>query len=97
MVRKIVWTKRAEEIFFKILQFYVQKNKSNTYSRKLNSELKKILKLLLKNPFLGRKTKYENIRVIIKMNYKIFYKIEYDCIIILLIWDTRQNPSDLSL
>jgi toxin YoeB len=97
MVGKIIWTKRAEEIFFKILEFYAEHNKSNVYSRKLNSEIGKTLKLLLKHPFLGRKTEIENLRVLIKNNYKIFYKIETNAIIVLLIWDSRQNPDDLKI
>ena len=97
MVRGIVWSKRAEKLFFDILEFYYVRNKSKTYSRKLNSEIKQLIKILAKHPFLGRKTEKNNIRVLIKGNYKIFYEIEPEEIVILLVWDTRQNPENFKL
>ncbi|RLD50222.1 MAG: type II toxin-antitoxin system RelE/ParE family toxin [Bacteroidetes bacterium] len=97
MVRGIVWSKRAEKLFFDILEFYYVRNKSKTYSRKLNSEIKQLIKILAKQPFLGRKTEKNNIRVLIKGNYKIFYEIEPEEIVILLVWDTRQNPENFKL
>jgi len=97
MVRGIVWSKRAEKLFFDILEFYYVRNKSKTYSGKLNSEIKQLIKILAKQPFLGRKTEKNNIRVLIKGNYKIFYEIEPEEIVILLVWDTRQNPENFKL
>ncbi|NOZ35881.1 MAG: type II toxin-antitoxin system RelE/ParE family toxin [Chlorobi bacterium] len=97
MVRGIVWSKRAEKLFFDILEFYYVRNKSKTYSRKINSEIKQLIKILAKQPFLGRKTKKNNIRVLIKGNYKIFYEIKPEKIVILLVWDTRQNPENFKL
>ncbi len=97
MVRGIVWSKRAEKLFFDILEFYYVRNKSKTYSRKLNSEIKQLIKILSKQPFLGRKTEKNNIRVLIKGNYKIFYEIKPEEIVILLVWDTRQNPENFKL
>ena len=73
MVRKIVWTNRADKIFTHILEFYVERNGSKIYSRKLNSEVKEIINLLVKHPFLGIKTDFEEIRVLIHGHYKIFY------------------------
>jgi toxin YoeB len=96
MVRKIVWTGIADKIFTHILEFYVERNGSKTYSRKLNKEVKEIINLLLKHPFLGTKTDFENIRVLIKDDYKIFYQINPKEIVILLVWDCRQNPDDLN-
>jgi len=89
MVRRIVWSEHAEKIFFKILEFYFIRNKSKIYSKKLNSEIKKLIKFLEKQPFLGRKTDEPKIRVLTKGNYKIFYEIKPEEIFILLIWDTR--------
>ena len=85
MARRIIWTSRAEGLFVNILEFYIQRNKSKIYSRKLNAEIKKTINLLIKNPFLGRRTEIESISVLIKGNYKIFYKIENELIIVLLV------------
>jgi len=64
MARRIVWISRADEIFTHILKFYVERNGSKTYSRKLNKEVKEIINLLIKHPFLGTKTDFENLRVL---------------------------------
>ena len=38
MVRRIVWTKRADEIFTNILAFYVERNDSKLYIIKLDNK-----------------------------------------------------------
>jgi hypothetical protein len=50
MVRRIIWTSRADEIFTHILEFYVERNGSKTYSIKLNQEVKKSLTCLQNIP-----------------------------------------------
>ena len=97
MVRKIIWTKRADNIFSEILEFYFKRNGTKTYSRKLNSEIKQFINLLKKHPFLGKKTEKEKVRVFIKGNYKIFYRIEPTKIVIILIWDCQQNQDNLKI
>jgi hypothetical protein len=95
MVKRIIWTKIADEIFTRVLEFYVERNGSKTYSRKLNKEVGEIIYLLRKNPFLGTKTDINGIRVLIKGDYKIFYQIHSKELVIHLVWDCRQNPDDL--
>lgn len=97
MVRKVIWTNKAEQIFLEILEFYNKRNGNKTYSRKLNSEIKSIINLLEKFPYLGFLTDKENIRIIIKGDYKIFYKIDPSKIVILFVWDCRQNSKDFKL
>lgn len=95
MVKRIIWSSKAEQIYSGILKFYVQRNGSKTYSKKLNVEVSKFINLLLKHPFLGKKTSLSNSRVLIKGNYKIIYKIYPEELVILLFWDNRQNPEKL--
>jgi len=95
MVKRIIWTSKAEQIYSGILKFYVQRNGSKTYSKKLNAEVRKLINLLSKHPFLGRKTSLTNTRVLIKGNYKLIYRIYRDELVILLFWDNRQNPEKL--
>jgi toxin YoeB len=96
MVKRIIWTSKADQIYSEILKFYVQRNGSKSYSKKLNNEVKKLLLLLSNHPFLGKKTGLTNNRVLIKGRYKIFYKIYPEELVILLFWDSRQNPEKLS-
>lgn len=73
MVKRIIWTEKANQIFSDILDFYIRRNGSKTYSRKLNDEIRDIILLLQKHPFLGKEVDFENISVLIKGNFKIFY------------------------
>jgi plasmid stabilization system protein ParE len=91
--RKIVWSHRAKIRLYEILDFYIERNKSKTYSIKLNKILQKEIKVLLKYPDIGLKTTEESTRGLIIDAYIIYYQIANDKIIIHTIWDSRQNPA----
>ncbi len=97
MAKRIVWTEKADLIFTKILKFYIDRNSSKEYSRKLNKEIRVYLEILAKQPFIGRKVNDDDIHVAIKGHFKIFYQIESDKIVVLLVWDCRQKPESLNL
>jgi plasmid stabilization system protein ParE len=90
--RKIVWSNRAKIRLFAILDFYIVRNNSKTYSIKLQKLISKEVNLLLKQPDLGLKTSEDTIRGLIIENYIVYYEITDDRIIIHTIWDSRQNP-----
>ena len=96
MVKRIIWTSRAERMYSGILRFYVQRNGTKTYSNNLNNEVKNLVLLLSKHPFLGKGTEHPEIRLLIKGHYKIIYKIYPQELVILLFWDTRQNPEKMN-
>jgi len=90
--RKIVWSNRAKNRLYGILEFYIERNKSKSYSIKLYKLLNKEVKLLLKYPDLGLKTTEPSVRGLIIENYIIYYEVTDDKIIIHTIWDCRQDP-----
>ncbi len=90
--RKIVWSNRAKKRLYGILDFYIERNKSKSYSIKLFKLLNKEVKILLKYPDLGLKTTEESVRGLIIDTYIIYYEVTDDKIIIHTIWDCRQNP-----
>ena len=90
--RKIVWSNRAKKRLYGILDFYIKRNKSKSYSIKLFKLLNKEVKILLKYPDLGLKTTEESVRGLIIDTYIIYYEVTDDKIIIHTIWDCRQNP-----
>ena len=90
--RKIIWSKRATIKLYSILEFYILRNKSKTYSTKLYTKINKEIRLLHKNPDLGIKTTDETIRGLIVESYIIYYQVTENEIIIHSIWDSRQNP-----
>jgi plasmid stabilization system protein ParE len=90
--RKIVWSDRAKKRLFGILEFYIQRNKSNVYSIKFYKLLNKEVKILLKYPDIGLKTSEDSIRGLIIDNFIVYYQVTDDKIIIHTIWDCRQDP-----
>jgi len=95
--REVIWTKISEIQLQEILEFFTNRNKSGEYSRKLYKKFKAELKAVSKNPELGIKTKLDLIRGLIIEDYIIFYEILEDRIIVLKVWDCRQNPDKLNI
>lgn len=95
--RKIAWSHRANIKLFEILDFYAEKNKSATYSKKLYKKFKKELSLLLKQPEIGTKTDLEFVRGLIVEEYILFYEVTSEMIIVHSVWDCRQNPDDMRI
>jgi plasmid stabilization system protein ParE len=95
--RTIVWSHKAKIKRYEILKYYIDRNKSKTYSVKLNERINKEIRLLVDFPNKGVKTELENIRCLIIEHFIIFYEITEKQIIIHHIWDTRQNPDILKI
>ena len=91
---KIEWSTEAKSDLLTILNFYIQRNKNATYSKKLNDDINKSIKLISHNPFIGIKTDFETVRALITGNYQIIYEIFDQIVLIIMIWDCRQNPND---
>jgi len=91
---KIEWSTLARIDLLEILEFYIDRNGSSSYSKKLNSKIKKSLVLISKNPNIGMRTDFENVRVLITGNYQIIYEIIEEVILVSMIWDIRRNPDD---
>lgn len=92
MVRRIVWTRRAQIERIEILVFWKEHNQSGTYSKKLNELIKKSLQIISRHPIIGKPTQVKNVRVKILSNYLIIYETTPLEIIVLSIWDSRQKP-----
>ncbi|MBD8082425.1 type II toxin-antitoxin system RelE/ParE family toxin [Chryseobacterium caseinilyticum] len=89
--RKIVWTKEANSERKEILEFWIDHNKSKTYSIKLNKLFIKALKQLAAHPKIGRETDLKNARVKIVGKYLIFYEFSDVQIKVLSVWDGRRD------
>lgn len=95
--REIIWTKVSEIQLKEILDFFTKRNKSGQYSRKLYKKFKTDLKTVAKTPEIGIKTKLDMIRGLIIDDYILFYEILEDKILILKVWDCRQNLDKLNI
>jgi len=80
-----------------MLDFYYKRNDTKTYSKKLNSRIRKSVRLLEKYSDIGICTDVQNIRNLIEGDCSIFYETRNNSIEIIAIWDNRQNPDDLIL
>lgn len=95
--RKIIWTNKANFERIEILNYWINRNKSKTYSIKLNRLFIEYLKLVAKSPDIGKPTDIENTRVIIIRDYLLFYEEVDNKIIVLTLWDSRRNPENIKL
>lgn len=93
---QIKWEKRAIQEQVAIFEFWNKHNGSDTYSIKIYDELKRIETLLIENPNIGAETEFKGIRrIVILLNFSLYYFIQNDVIYILSIWDNHRNPKDL--
>jgi len=95
--REVIWTKNSEIQLQEILEFFAARNKSGQYSQKLYKKFKSELNRVAKNPEIGTKTKLSLIKGLIVGDYILFYEIFEDKIMVLKVWDCRQNPEKLDI
>lgn len=95
--REVVWTRNSEIQLQEILEFFATRNKSSRYSLKLYKKFKSELNRVAQNPEIGIKTKLALIKGLIVGDYILFYEIFEDKIMVLKVWDCRQNPEKLDI
>jgi len=94
---KIEWSIEAEQDLVRILEYYVQRNGNNTYSKKLYAKINKTLSIISKRPNIGIMSDYESVRALITGDYQIIYLISKDVIIVTMLWDCRRDPQDMKI
>ena len=91
----IFWTETAIRQRNIVFYYWIERNKSNTYAKKLNEKIKERTSLLKNNPELGKKTDFNNTRALSLGHYSILYQKIDSKIIITAFWDNRQDPEKL--
>lgn len=96
---RIIWQREAQNQRKDIFRYWNKRNGSNTYSKKLNTEIKRVLKVVKDTPLIGVEVEQRRHirRVLIFSNYSLFYTFDKENIYILSFWDNRQNPENLEL
>lgn len=92
MVKQIIWSRFAQNDRLCILDYWIKRNKSNTYSKRLNQIFENTAELISKYPKIGKQTELPDIRYKIVKDYLFTYRETKDHIEILIIWDSRQDP-----
>ena len=95
--KEIRWSFKAIHDKIDILDYWINRNKSKTYSRKLDRLFDRKLSSAAKNPETGKRTDYKDIRLKILSHYLIFYRIQEKYIEVVRIWDSRRDPRRLNL
>jgi toxin YoeB len=94
---KVEWSIEARLDLLDILDFYIVRNKSAAYSKKLNSKINNSIKLISKNPLIGLQSGIESVRALVTGDYQIIYEILDKSILISMIWDCRRDPEDKNI
>jgi plasmid stabilization system protein ParE len=95
MAKQVIWSLRAQNDKKEILDYWRQRNKSNSYSKKLNELFKESIKIILDFPQIGKVTNDTKARIKIVRDYLIIYEDTETQLFILTIWDSRQDPDKL--
>lgn len=93
--RNVVWTRTADIQFIGILEYWVKRNKSNLYSKKLIRLVSKRTEQISHDPYICKQTDFKDTRVASLGNFSIYYKITNEDIMISAFWDNRQNSKKL--
>lgn len=93
--RTIVWTKTADIQFVGILEYWVKRNKSTSYSKKLIQLVTERTNQIAETPLIYKSTDFKDTRVASLGNFSIYYKIIDNSIVISAFWDNRQDPKQL--
>ncbi len=91
MARRIVWTEPAEKDLNQVLNYWVERNGSTTYSRRLYGQIQAAVERTIRYPYLGRPTDMDMIRVFRVEMYLVFYEVMADAIVVHHVWDGRRD------
>lgn len=97
MAYKIIWTSKAKNELIEILQYWINRNQSNTFSIKLNALITKEVNLILQYPSIGRRTDIPNVYIKAIHKYLLYYQLSNSTLYILTIRHQRRNPETLKL
>jgi len=93
--RNVVWTRTADLQFVGILEYWVKRNKSTNYSKKLLKLVTEKTLQISKNSYIFKATDFNDVRVASLKHFSIYYKVTEQQIIIMAFWDNRQDPKKL--
>ncbi|MGX5858503.1 type II toxin-antitoxin system RelE/ParE family toxin [Dyadobacter jiangsuensis] len=95
MAKQVIWSARAHTDRKNILEYWIDRNKSKRYSRKLNRLFNEAIQLVAIHPKIGKRTNIEHIRIKLVRDYFILYEETQSEIHILTIWNSHQDPENL--
>lgn len=92
MAKEVRWSISALADRRHIYEYWRYRNNSDVFSDKLELLFNEVTNLLSAFPQLGAQTEASQLRVKVVRNFKLFYFDHSDHILIVRVWDTRQDP-----
>lgn len=96
MAGRIIWSDLAEQTVRDICGYWNLRNRSHAYSLKLTRKLDQEIGTLIDFPLSGAELGLGDIRYLVVDAYQILYRIDSDAIVIITVWNSRQNPESLN-
>ena len=97
MAGKIIWTEKAKHNLIEILTYWNNRNKSKTFSSKLNTLIQNHLQLVLDFPNIGRETDISNVQVKVIRSYLLYYEFINEDLHVLTIRHGSRDPKTLEI
>ena len=97
MAKKIEWTEASLRDRVDIYRYWLERNKSDSYSEKLELLFDEAAELIAQFPEAGRETDFPNLRIKVIKHFKVYYLDLEETIQIIRVWDARRNPDSLRL
>lgn len=97
MAKKIEWTEASLRDRFDIYRYWSERNKSDSYSERLELLFDEAAELIAQFPETGRETDFPNLRIKVIKHFKLYYLNQEETIQIVRVWDARRNPDSLRL
>lgn len=90
--KEIIWTNTAKTQLFSIMDYYAKRNKSDLYSLKLESGIKKKLESIDFKIALPQKTMVENLYYFTFNHISTFFSAQNNIIKVKFLIDERRSP-----
>ena len=91
----VKWTNTAQKQFYFVLDYWIERNKSASFSQRLSGIVWDKIEFISINPLASKATEHPDTRISSLGHYSIVYKLNKDEIIVLAFWDNRQDPRKL--
>lgn len=92
--RKVIWTDKSRVQRKEIFSYWNRRNKFYIYSKKLRILFQLKMRAVAINPFIGRKSAQDDIRIVVGRSNLLVYQILDESILVLAVWEGHQNPQN---
>lgn len=93
----VKWTPLAEMQLANVLEFWIEHNRSDSYSQKILKEVGNAVSMIADNPYICAEVEQNDVRIrsfLVLKNFSILYRIISEKeIAIVSFWDNRQDPT----